>query len=102
MQFDVYRNVVEQQKHIPYLVDIQSDILSLLHTRVVVPLIRPAAFGRQSTRLHPTLQVDDEDLVLAAHLMAAMDRRRLRAPVASLAHVRDLIVAAVDVVLTGV
>ncbi|CAA6816935.1 MAG: Unknown protein [uncultured Thiotrichaceae bacterium] len=38
-QFDVYRNNnPASQEHIPYLLDVQSDLLDVLNTRVIVPL----------------------------------------------------------------
>ena len=39
-QFDVYRNSsLDTRERIPYLLDIQHDLLSGLATRVVVPLV---------------------------------------------------------------
>lgn len=40
-QFDVYRNRnPRSRRSIPYLLDVQSDLLTALSTRVVVPLIK--------------------------------------------------------------
>ena len=41
-QFDVYRNPNPATRaRIPYLLDVQSDLLEPLATRVVVPLCKP-------------------------------------------------------------
>ncbi|MGH8711698.1 MAG: CcdB family protein, partial [Burkholderiales bacterium] len=41
-QFDVYRNANPATRaRIPYLLDVQSDLLEPLTTRVVVPLCKP-------------------------------------------------------------
>lgn len=43
-QFDVHANPnPSTQEEIPYLLDIQSDLLESLATRVVVPLVRRLA-----------------------------------------------------------
>jgi len=45
-QFDVYPNPSKTSKaHYPYLVDIQSSLLSELATRIVIPLGKRSAFG---------------------------------------------------------
>jgi toxin CcdB len=39
-QFDVYENLNERTKNsIPFLLDIQNDVLKNLFTRVVIPLV---------------------------------------------------------------
>jgi toxin CcdB len=37
-QFDVYENLSQSKKAIPFLLDIQHDILEHISTRVVIPL----------------------------------------------------------------
>ncbi|MDO8318030.1 CcdB family protein [Rhodoferax sp.] len=42
MQFDVYANPSPRMRDVyPYVVDVQSDLLSALATRMVVPLAVP-------------------------------------------------------------
>jgi toxin CcdB len=102
MQCDVYRNLDDPTGEIPYLLDIQSNLLDELKTRVVVPLVRTEGFGRRAERLHPVFRINDGDVVMATHLMAAITTRSLKEPVASLADQRDTILSAVDVVWSGV
>ena len=48
-QFDVHRNPnAASAKAIPFLLDVQADLLSGLATRVAVPLARPDAVGNLS------------------------------------------------------
>ena len=58
-QFDVHRNLdAATQQHSPYVLDVQSDLLSHLATRIVVPLMRPGDLGARVPRLNPVFQVD--------------------------------------------
>jgi toxin CcdB len=102
MQCGVHRNVDDATGEIPFLLDVQADLLSDLETRVVIPLVRRAAFGRPASRLHPVFTVADEQVVMATHLLAAVRRRSLGAPIASLEARRDVIIAAIDVIWSGV
>ena len=104
-QFDVYLNPSARSRDtFPYLVDIQSTVLSRLHTRLMLPLSRvgndlSAGLPR---RLAPHFVVDGERLSLLAHLGAAIEARHLRKPVASLVGSRHEIVDALDAVVSGV
>jgi toxin CcdB len=102
MQCEVHANPDDTDGHIPYLVDVQTDLLSDLDTRVVVPLVRFASFGRSVNRLHPMFTVEDQRVVMATHLLAAVRRRALGAVVASLLDQRDIIIGAIDVLWSGV
>ena len=59
-QFDVYRNPNPATRaRIPYLVDVQSELLDSLATRVIVPLCKPAVLkSRLAERLNPVFQVE--------------------------------------------
>ena len=55
-QFDVYENPnVETNQVIPYLLDIQADLLANLKTRVVVPLVSIESVGKTIKHLNPGL-----------------------------------------------
>jgi toxin CcdB len=102
MQGDVHRNTGPSREHTPFLLDVQTDLLDGLDTRLVVPLVLASAFGRRAARLHPAFVVDGREVVMATHLMAAIRRAGLGEVVASLAGRRDEVLGAIDVLLTGV
>jgi toxin CcdB len=102
MQCDVHANPDDPLGQMPYLVDVQANLLSGLDTRVVVPLVRSASFGRPVSRLHPAFAVDGETFIMATHLLAAVRRQSLGACVASLDERRDVIISAIDVLWSGV
>jgi toxin CcdB len=102
MQCTVHLNRDDETGNIPFLMDVQADLLSDLETRVVVPLVRETAFGRRATRLHPLFTVEGQQVVMATHLLAAVRRGTLGSPLASLLDQRDIIIAAIDVLRSGV
>ena len=82
-----------------YLLDCQSDFLSILDTRFVVPLL-PEGEVPQVHRLNPIFRIEGEWVVMATQLGSPVPARQLRDRVISLADQHDLIVNAFDVLLT--
>ncbi len=100
-QFDVVANPdAEEAAHRPFLVILQSDLVSELSSTVVAPLVpRDRMAGAQ--RLNPIVSVEGREFWLATHELFAVDRRILRKQVANLAEDRDAIIAALDFVFIG-
>jgi toxin CcdB len=84
-----------------YIVDVQSNHLEALPTRVVVPLEPPQAAIPPIRDLTPTITVGGEALVLLTPLMAAVPRRVLRRPLGDLLDQSDDIIRALSILLTG-
>jgi toxin CcdB len=103
-QFAVHENTSPAtRKRIPFLLDIQSDLLSSLATSVVVPLAEPSVLkGRAASRLTPLFTVAGRRVVMLTPELAGVPRRALGRRIASLARHADDIVAAVDVIVSGV
>jgi toxin CcdB len=101
-QFDVYANPnPSTQEEIPYLLDIQSDLLEPLATRVVVPLVRRSAMT-PARHLNPVFRVDDEEVVMSTAELAGVPKGALGERVGSLATRREEIIRAVDFLLAGI
>ena len=96
-QFQVYRDREEPG----YLLDCQSDLLSGLSTRLVVPLFPQDNGPPPSPRLNPTLKVRGEALVMMTHFAVAVPERRLGEAVACVASEYIAIINAFDMLLTG-
>ena len=81
-QFTVYRNRNSKSKtDIPYLLDVQSDLLSELGTRVVIPLFEKKSLGiKPLTKLTPEFQVDGKKCIRGIPL----------APVATICRILNL------------
>jgi len=103
-QFDVYANPSKTTRRAyPFIVDIQSDIISEIGTRIVVPLGRKADFkNEEMRRLTPTITYEGEELLLLVPQIASMPAKVLKNPIGSLSHLREELVAALDFAITGI
>ena len=99
-QFDIYS--IPVRGGVEFLVDLQDDLLENLATRVVAPLVEPAKVGQAMLTLHPRIWVGNEPYVLLTHLLAAIPSASLVARVGSAKTQRQEIVAAVDMLFTGI
>ena len=102
-QFTVYRNKSARTKALfPLLVDVQSNLLEDLQTRVVIPLSKAGALTRKPmSHLTPVLKFEGETYMLMTPELAALARNDLGVATGSLAERRDVILAAMDFLLTG-
>ena len=102
-QFQVHRNpAVDSGSWAPYLLTLQSDLLADLATVVVAPLVRREDFGQPANILNPEFVIEGQDVVLSTAELAGISRRELGEPVESLAEHRDTVIAALDLVFTGI
>ncbi|HEY0879426.1 MAG TPA: CcdB family protein [Zeimonas sp.] len=102
-QFQVYRNLDRSsQRRFPFLLDVQSDLLESLATRVVVPLGEADAARPPVARLMPVFEVDGRPVVMRTSEIAGIARNVVGEHVTSLADRRYEIVAALDVLVSGV
>jgi toxin CcdB len=103
-QFAVHRNKnVKTKAAYPYLLDVQSDLLDTLETRVVIPLAKlPALRKRPIKDLTPVLQIEGHAFLVLVPLLAGIARSELGAIVGNVAEHRNTIVAALDFLITGV
>lgn len=104
MQFDVYANPSPRMRDVyPYVVDVQSDLLSALATRMVVPLAFTTLAAKDLPRqLCPVITVNDKPLMLVPFEAAPLDKRLLKAEIASIQDRSHQIIAAMDAVLSGI
>ncbi|PJC13603.1 MAG: plasmid maintenance protein CcdB [Comamonadaceae bacterium CG_4_9_14_0_8_um_filter_57_21] len=104
MQFDVFENPSARMREVyPYVVDVQSDLLGSLATRMVIPLaVATPAVKDRPKRLCPVLVVGGQSLMLVPYEAAPLDKRLLKAPLTSIAERSHDIISAMDAVLSGV
>lgn len=96
-RFDVYRDR-DGQGH---LLDVQANIMSLLNTRIVVPLLRPAGAPIAAKGLNPEFGIGDARMEMVTQFHAAVPVSALKEPVATLDQHHTLIVDAIDLLLQG-
>jgi len=102
-QFAVHRNPNPATRTaIPLLLDVQSDLLETLGTRVVIPLYTAAAVhdGIIGT-LTPRLEVAGTPYVAVTPELAGIPRKSLGVQVGDLSNHHFDIIAALDLLLTG-
>lgn len=101
-QFDIYRNPnAETNQMVPYLLDVQADLLESLATRVVVPLIAASAMAKAIRHLNPQFQIGDAAVVMSTAELAGVSIRAIGEKVGSLKEHRDEIIAALDFLFVG-
>lgn len=101
MQFDVHQNVGRGSSVAPYLIDIQDNQLGHLRTTVVAPLLSKVDFSSHP-RLTPLIPVNGVGLHFSAPEIFAIERNRLGPVVVNVDAFRHRIVAALDLLFTGV
>lgn len=102
--FMVHKNKNPNTKaRVPYLLDVQSNLLSELDTRVVIPLYATTALkGKLLTTLTPTIKIEGKEYVLMTPQLAGIARKELGAEVIELTQHRDSIMASIDFLTTGI
>lgn len=102
-RFEVFRNSGAHADDVPYLLDVQSDLLHGLETRVVVPLRRRDRFlaNRIPQRLTPIFEIEGVDCLLETPKLAAVPLRLLKQSVQSLASEQATITSALDFLFQG-
>ena len=101
-QFDLYENQnQETNQEIPYLLDVQAELLDNLATRVVVPLITVSAMGKAVKHLNPQFEIRRAAVFMSTAELAGVPVRILGEKVGSLKDRRDEIIAAIDFLFTG-
>ncbi len=83
------------------VVDVQSDLLEPLNTRIVVPLMGLETAPKPAGRLNPVFALAGGETVMVTQFAAAVRVGELGAPVGSLTEYRDEITAALDMVFHG-
>lgn len=96
-KFDVYR--------LPdgsgYVLDCQSDLLSGLNTRFVVPLMPVEAAPEPGARLNPIFEIEGEHHAMVTQYAASIPSADLRYPAMSLADQDLTIGRALDFLISG-
>lgn len=102
-QFDVHRNLnSDTRKVFPYLLDVQSDLLGVIATRVVVPLIVKSEIEHPARKLNPQFRIEGVDLLMDTPEISGVPKAVLGEVVASAAGRRFEIIAALDLLFLGV
>jgi toxin CcdB len=98
-QFDVYINENNQtNQRVPYLLDVQNDILKSLNTRVVIPLVRDLKGVQGLTK---EFIINDKKVYLTTAQMGAVMISELKQKVVSLENKKEEIKNSIDFLIYG-
>ena len=101
-QFDVYLNGGRDRKSFPYVMAVQSDLFDETRSIVVIPLTAPANVDKVRPRFQPRITLAGEEWACVTQLLAAIPRATLGARVGNAASYRHNIIAAIDLLFTGI
>jgi len=103
-RFDVVRNPGKRDaRTVPYLLVLQSELLDAIDTRVVAPLVRPLALAsKKLTRVNPEFEIDGEVVIMLTQQIASVPIHVLSKRVANLGQEHTRIVAALDLLFSGI
>ena len=103
-QFDLYKNPNKaSRKAYPFILDIQCDLIDNIATRIVVPLALYSKLKNEEMKgLIPKVSFEDRDLLILIPQLASMPAKLLKNPVGSLSYLRDEIISALDLAITGI
>ncbi|MBG0757621.1 CcdB family protein [Vibrio cidicii] len=103
-QFSLYKNNDKSTATAyPYFVDVQTELLDTLNTRLVIPLTPTALLEKKGpSHLCPIIHIDEGDFVILTHQMASVPTKILRESVNDLSTFRNEIISAIDFLITGI
>ncbi len=103
VRFDVYANPGSKSDTTPYLLDVQSNLLDGLESRMVVPLRSLKHFPKVKLSSHrmPVFTIKGHGYLMETPKMGAVPVRTLKKPVLSLVSQQAQITAALDFLFHG-
>ena len=96
-QYDVFLNLDGSG----YLLDVQSNLLDGLSTRLVIPILPASQAPKPASRLNPVVSIGDQPHIMVTQFMAAVPEKLLTKHVTSVAPMRDEVTAAIDMLTHG-
>ncbi|MBT8420034.1 MAG: CcdB family protein [Gammaproteobacteria bacterium] len=103
-QLTLYKNEDDASNGIyPYFIDIQNPLFRDLNSRLVIPLSPHEALDNtDAKRLCPVISLNEGSFVLLTHQMTSVSKSLLKTKVTSLESFRDKILAAIDMLVSGI
>ena len=96
-RFEVYKMATAQG----FLLDVQTDLLSGLSTRVVVPLLPLTNAPLPAQRLNPVFVIENLEVLMATQFLAAVPESELKEVVGNLEGSQNEISVALDMLFSG-
>ena len=98
-QFDVYKNENDQtNQKVPYLLDIQNDILDSINTRVVIPLVKDKNDFKGLTK---EFIIENQKVYLTTSQMGTVHKNELKTKITTLTNQKEEIKNSIDFLIYG-
>lgn len=98
-QFDVYKNENDQtNQKVPYLLDIQNDILDSINTRIVIPLVKDKNDFKGLTK---KFIIENQKVYLTTSQMGAVHKNELKTKITTLINQKEEIKNSIDFLIYG-
>ena len=96
-RFDVYANPDKHESRlIPFYLDVQSDHVKGLQTRVVVPLWKAELLADRTENLNPEFELAGQRVVMDTPALGAVPASAFKAPIANLGSQQLIVQDALD------
>lgn len=103
-QFSLYKNNDKStSRAYPFFVDVQSDLLNSLDTRIVIPLTPLELLeGSAPAHLCPIIHLEEGDFVILTQQTTSVPTKMLQEEVNDLSAFRNEIIGGLDFLITGI
>jgi len=103
-QYHIYKNLNQKSKGLyPYLIDVQTALLSNLETRITIPLTLKERIEKAIVKnLNPVLVINKKEYVLLTQQMASIPKSQFGPLVCNCMSYRNEILSAIDFLITGI
>jgi toxin CcdB len=102
-QFDVYTNTdSDTNQAYPYFVDVQTDLLDVLNSTVVIPLTTVLANKGLPNNICPKVEINGEQYYLLTYQITSVARSFLKKHESSLLLNRADIIHSLDFLISGI
>ncbi len=102
-QFNVHSNLNPSTKdRYPFLLDVQTNLLDTLETRLVIPLTLQSSFpSKPISNLMPIITIKNKSYIILTPQMASINKKQLGNSVQDLTSKRNEIISSIDFLITG-
>ena len=98
-QFDVYKNENKlTNEKVPYLLNIQNDILDSINTRIVIPLVKDKNDFKGLTK---EFTIENQKVYLTTSQMGAVHKNELKTKITTLTNQKEEIKNSIDFLIYG-
>ena len=103
-QYHMYENLNPNSRQTyPYLIDVQTTLLTDLETRVVIPVALKSKVGKGIIKnLNPIITINKKEYVIITQQISGIPSRQLGSSVCDCLSLRQEILSAIDFLITGI